>query len=98
MIRELVQQGVPAVQALQDVRNFNPRAETALQLAMDKRPIILNRAPSLHKHAVQSFKPILTDGKSIRLNPLIVKGFNADFDGDTMAVHVPIGPEATEEA
>jgi len=98
IIKELVQQGVPATQALSDVRDFTPRAQDALKLAMEKRPVMLNRAPSLHKHAVQSFKPILTDGKSIKLNPLVVKGFNADFDGDTMALHVPIGPEAVEEA
>jgi len=62
------------------------------------RPVILNRAPSLHKHSVQAFKPVLFEGKSIRLNPLIVHGFNADFDGDTMNLMVPISPEAVEEA
>lgn len=98
IIRELIQQGMPASQALKEMKVFSPRAQDALALAMDKRPIMLNRAPSLHKHAVQAFKPLLTEGKSIRLNPLIVKGFNADFDGDTMAVHLPVEPEAVEEA
>ena len=98
IIRELVSQGMPASQALKEVKDFTPRAEHALKLSMDKRPVMLNRAPSLHKHSIQSFKPVLMEGKSIRLNPLIVKGFNADFDGDTMGIHVPIEPEAVEEA
>ncbi len=98
VMRELVQQGMPATQALKEIQEQSPQAMNALSLAMDKRPVMLNRAPSLHKHAIQAFKPVLTDGKSIRLNPLVVKGFNADFDGDTMAVHVPIEPEAVEEA
>lgn len=98
MVKELVRQGMPASKALKEVRDFSPNADNALKLVMDKRPILLNRAPSLHKHSVQAFKPVLMDGKSIKLNPLIVKGFNADFDGDTMAMHIPLSPEAQEEA
>ena len=98
VIKELVSQGMPAAQALKEVKAGSERAQHALTLAMDKRPVMLNRAPSLHKHSIQSFKPVLMDGKSIRLNPLIVKGFNADFDGDTMGVHVPVEPEAVDEA
>ena len=98
VIRELVSQGMPAAQALKEVKEETPRAAYALQLAMEKRPVMLNRAPSLHKHSIQSFKPVLMEGKSIRLNPLIVSGFNADFDGDTMGIHVPIEPEAVDEA
>ena len=63
-----------------------------------KHPVLLNRAPTLHRLGIQAFQPKLVDGRAIRLHPLVCTGFNADFDGDQMAVHVPLGKEAQEEA
>lgn len=61
-------------------------------------PVLLNRAPTLHRLGIQAFQPILVEGRAIRLHPLVCTGFNADFDGDQMAVHVPLGKAAQEEA
>ncbi len=61
-------------------------------------PVLLNRAPTLHRLSIQAFEPVLVEGKAIQLHPLVCAGFNADFDGDQMAVHVPISPEACMEA
>ncbi|MCF0217705.1 MAG: DNA-directed RNA polymerase subunit beta' [Malacoplasma sp.] len=63
-----------------------------------ERPVLLNRAPTLHRLGIQAFEPILIEGKAIRLHPLVTTAFNADFDGDQMAVHVPLSPEAVAEA
>lgn len=60
--------------------------------------VLLNRAPSLHRLSIQAFRPVLIEGRAIQLHPLVCKGFNADFDGDQMAVHVPLSKEAQEEA
>ena len=65
---------------------------------ISKHPVLLNRAPTLHRLGVQAFQPILVDGRAIRLHPLVCTGFNADFDGDQMAVHVPLSKAAQEEA
>ncbi len=65
---------------------------------VDEYPIMLNRAPTLHKLSIQAFHPVLIDGKAIRLHPLVCAAFNADFDGDQMAVHVPLSQEAVAEA
>ncbi len=69
-----------------------------LEEAIKEKHVLLNRAPTLHKLGILAFKPILTEGKSIRLHPLVCEGFNADFDGDTMSVHLPISVEAQKEA
>ena len=61
-------------------------------------PVLLNRAPSLHRLSIQAFEPVLVEGRAIKLHPLVCGGFNADFDGDQMSVHVPLGPEAVAEA
>ncbi len=98
VIRDMKQMGIPTSDAIKYVKEDNAFAKKALHSVMEKRPLLLNRAPSLHKHSIQAFYPQLTEGESIRLNPLIVKGFNADFDGDTMGVHVPVSKEAVEEA
>ena len=68
-----------------------------LQSIVDGYPILLNRAPTLHKQSIQAFHPKLTDGKAIQLHPLVCSAFNADFDGDQMAVHVPLSQEAIAE-
>ncbi len=68
-----------------------------LQEVVDGYPVMLNRAPTLHKLSIQAFHPVLIDGKAIRLHPLVCSAFNADFDGDQMAVHVPLSQEAIAE-
>ncbi len=69
-----------------------------LEEVMREHPVLLNRAPTLHRLSIQAFEPILTEGKSIKLHPLVCAAFNADFDGDQMAVHVPLSIEAQLEA
>ena len=69
-----------------------------LEKIIDKHPVLLNRAPTLHRLGIQAFQPKLVDGRAIRLHPLVCAGFNADFDGDQMAVHVPLSKAAQEEA
>nr|YP_009250973.1 RNA polymerase beta' subunit [Geranium incanum]AKF43438.1 RNA polymerase beta' subunit [Geranium incanum]AMY95984.1 RNA polymerase beta' subunit [Geranium incanum] len=69
-----------------------------LQEVMKGHPVLLNRAPTLHRLGIQAFQPILVEGRAICLHPLVCKGFNADFDGDQMAVHVPLSLEAQAEA
>ena len=70
----------------------------ALEQVVKEHPVLLNRAPTLHRLGIQAFEPKLIDGKAIRLHPLVTPAFNADFDGDQMAVHVPLSPEAQAEA
>ena len=60
-------------------------------------PVLLNRAPTLHRLGIQAFEPILVEGKAIKLHPLVCTAYNADFDGDQMAVHVPLSTEAQAE-
>lgn len=98
IIRELVQQGLKPTRALEEYNNWSQLASSALTRVMQERPVLLNRAPSLHKHSVQAFIPVRFDGSSIRLNPLIFRGFNVDVDGDTMSVQVPVSTLAIEEA
>lgn len=98
IMREMVRQGIKPTDALQQIKTWNNTAEQALQNVMKQRPVMLNRAPSLHKHSVQAFWPQKFEGHSIRVNPLTAKGFNFDFDGDTMSVHVPVSEKAVEEA
>ena len=69
-----------------------------LEEVIKDHPVMLNRAPSLHRLSIQAFEPVLIEGRAIRLHPLVCGGFNADFDGDQMSVHVPLGPEAIAEA
>ena len=70
----------------------------ALDEVVREYPVILNRAPTLHRLGMQAFEPVLIEGKAIRLHPLVCTAFNADFDGDQMAVHVPLSIEAQTEA
>ena len=69
-----------------------------LESVIKEHPVLLNRAPTLHRLCIQAFEPILVEGRAIRLHPLVCTAFNADFDGDQMAVHVPLSPEAQAEA
>ena len=76
----------------------DPRAMDMLEKVVENHPVLLNRAPTLHRLGIQAFMPKLVEGRAIRLHPLVCPGFNADFDGDQMAVHVPLSEEARAEA
>nr|WMI48871.1 RNA polymerase beta' subunit [Hemerocallis hybrid cultivar] len=80
------------------IREKEPIVWEILQEVMQGHPVLLNRAPTLHRLGIQAFQPILLEGRAICLHPLVCKGFNADFDGDQMAVHVPLSLEAQAEA
>nr|YP_010421600.1 RNA polymerase beta' subunit [Urtica magellanica]USG55651.1 RNA polymerase beta' subunit [Urtica magellanica] len=80
------------------IREKEPIVWEILQEVMQGHPVLLNRAPTLHRLGIQAFQPILVEGHAIWLHPLVCKGFNADFDGDQMAVHVPLSLEAQTEA
>ena len=69
-----------------------------LEEVIHNHPVLLNRAPTLHRMGIQAFEPVLVEGNAIRIHPLVCKGFNADFDGDQMAVHLPLSIEAQVEA
>nr|AVM83101.1 RNA polymerase beta subunit [Adenocalymma calcareum] len=80
------------------IREKEPIVWEILQEVMQGHPVLLNRAPTLHKLGIQAFQPVLVEGRAICLHPLVCKGFNADFDGDQMAVHLPLSLEAQAEA
>src|SRR5438552_3117248 len=80
------------------VENEKPEVWDVLDEVIKEHPILLNRAPTLHRLGIQAFDPVLVEGKAIRLHPLVCAAFNADFDGDQMAVHVPLSVEAQVEA
>nr|YP_010395409.1 RNA polymerase beta' subunit [Thamnosma montana]UQJ72937.1 RNA polymerase beta' subunit [Thamnosma montana] len=80
------------------IREKGPIVWEILEEVMQGHPVLLNRAPTLHRLGIQAFQPILVEGRAICLHPLVCKGFNADFDGDQMAVHVPLSLEAQAEA
>nr|YP_010290307.1 RNA polymerase beta' subunit [Anarthria humilis]ULQ64073.1 RNA polymerase beta' subunit [Anarthria humilis] len=84
--------------AKSQIREREPIVWEILQEVMQGHPVLLNRAPTLHRLGIQAFQPILVGGRAICLHPLVCKGFNADFDGDQMAVHVPLSLEAQAEA
>ena len=70
----------------------------ALEEVIQDHPVLLNRAPTLHRLGIQAFQPVLIEGKAIKIHPLVCAAFNADFDGDQMAVHVPLSPKAQIES
>ncbi len=80
------------------IERGRPEVWEALEEAIQDRPVLLNRAPTLHRLGIQAFEPILIEGKAIQLHPLVCTAFNADFDGDQMAVHVPLSDKAVVEA
>nr|YP_010280434.1 RNA polymerase beta' subunit [Patrinia monandra]UKG23266.1 RNA polymerase beta' subunit [Patrinia monandra] len=80
------------------IREKEPIVWQILRKVMQGHPVLLNRAPTLHRLGIQAFQPVLVEGRAICLHPLVCKGFNADFDGDQMAVHVPLSLEAQAEA
>ena len=85
-------------QAKELVEQQDPVVWDILEEVIKDHPILLNRAPTLHRLGIQAFEPVLVEGKALKLHPLVCTAFNADFDGDQMAVHIPLSPEAQIEA
>jgi DNA-directed RNA polymerase subunit beta' len=100
VLHELITQGIsPNVKSAKHlIERREPEVYDILEKVIKNHPVVLNRAPTLHKLGMQAFFPILIEGKAIRLHPCVCSGYNADFDGDQMAVHVPLTDEAQEEA
>src|SRR3954464_8127547 len=96
----LEQRGLVATikQAKEMVELQRPEVWDVLEEVIREHPVLLNRAPTLHRLGIQAFEPVLVEGKAIRIHPLVCTAFNADFDGDQMAVHIPLSPEAQIEA
>src|SRR4026209_40553 len=80
------------------VESMIPEVWDVLEEVIAEHPVLLNRAPTLHRLGIQAWKPSLVEGKPIQVHPLVCHAFNADFDGDQMAVHLPLSAEATAEA
>ena len=99
VIRELINQGL--VNNMKTAKNLIQQNELVIEPVLEKilmnHPIFLNRAPTLHRLGIQAFEPILVPGRAIKLHPLVCSAFNADFDGDQMAVHIPLSLEAQAE-
>src|SRR5690349_13547710 len=85
-------------QAKEMVESQEPVVWDILEEVIKDHPVLLNRAPTLHRLGIQAFEPVLVEGKAIKIHPLVCTAFNADFDGDQMAVHIPLSPEAQVEA
>ena len=98
VVRGLVRRGMPRMNALRAVDERNKEAFAELNAQMNAKPIVINRAPVLHRYGVMAFYPRLTKNKVMEVNPVITKGFGADFDGDAMQYHVPSTEEAAKEA
>ena len=100
IIRELINQGLAS--NIKVAKNFIQQNETLIEPVLNEvllnHPVFLNRAPTLHRLGIQSFEPILVPGRAIHLHPLVCSAFNADFDGDQMAVHVPLSLQAQAES
>ena len=79
------------------VERVDPQVWDILEDVIKEHPVMLNRAPTLHRLGIQAFEPILVEGKAIKLHPLVCTAFNADFDGDQMAIHLPLSVEAQAE-
>ena len=100
VMKELVGRGLAhnIKNAKRMVERLRPEVWEILEEVIKDHPVMLNRAPTLHRLGIQAFEPILVEGRAIKLHPLVCTAFNADFDGDQMAVHVPLSPEAQAEA
>jgi DNA-directed RNA polymerase subunit beta' len=100
VIHRLIRQGmvnnIKAAKKL--IQRNDPSVWEVLEEVIESHPVLLNRAPTLHRLGIQAFEPILVEGRAIQLHPLVCPAFNADFDGDQMAVHVPLSLEAQSEA
>lgn len=80
------------------VERLSPEVWGILEEVIKDHPVMLNRAPTLHRLGIQSFEPVLVEGRAIKLHALVCEAFNADFDGDQMAIHLPLTPEAQAES
>ena len=100
IIHKLVEKGIAETvkRAKKIVERESPEVYEILEEIIQDHPVLLNRAPTLHRLGIQAFEPVLVEGKAIRIHPLVCAAFNADFDGDQMAVHVPLSFEAQLEA
>ncbi|EHQ62460.1 DNA-directed RNA polymerase subunit beta' [Paenibacillus dendritiformis] len=100
VMKELVNKGLAhnIKSAKRKVERVSPEVWDVLEEVIREHPVLLNRAPTLHRLGIQAFEPILVEGRAIRLHPLVCTAYNADFDGDQMAVHVPLSAEAQAEA
>ena len=100
VMKELVERGLAhnIKNAKRMVEKLRPEVWDILEEVIKDHPVMLNRAPTLHRLGIQAFEPVLVEGRAIKLHPLVCTAFNADFDGDQMAVHVPLSPEAQAEA
>ena len=100
VMQQLVERGIAhnikAAKKIIDVQD--ERVWDVVEDVIREHPVLLNRAPTLHRLSIQAFEPVLVSGKALRLHPLVCGGFNADFDGDQMAIHIPISEEAQAEA
>ena len=100
VMKELVERGIAhnIKNAKRMVERLKPEVWGILEEVIKDHPVMLNRAPTLHRLGIQAFEPVLVEGRAIKLHPLVCTAFNADFDGDQMAIHLPLSPEAQAEA
>ena len=100
VMKELVSRGIAQniKNAKRMVERLRPEVWEILEYVIKDHPVMLNRAPTLHRLGIQAFEPVLVEGRAIKLHPLVCEAFNADFDGDQMAVHLPLSPEAQAES
>jgi DNA-directed RNA polymerase subunit beta' len=98
VMRNLVRRGMKAMDAAKAIADKDDVARKALIEALDERPVIISRAPVLHRYGVMAFWPQLVKGNTLQIPPIITPGFNADFDGDQMNYHVPSTKEAVRDA
>jgi DNA-directed RNA polymerase subunit beta' len=100
VMKELVNKGLAhnIKSAKRKVEKVSPEVWDVLEEVIKEHPVLLNRAPTLHRLGIQAFEPVLVEGRAIKLHPLVCTAYNADFDGDQMAVHVPLSAEAQAEA
>ena len=100
VMKELVEKGLAhnIKSAKRKIERVQPEVWDVLESVIREHPVLLNRAPTLHRLGIQAFEPTLVEGRAIRLHPLVCTAYNADFDGDQMAVHVPLSAEAQAEA
>ena len=98
IMRRLIRRGVDRFKAADLIENKDKMAMDAMLAEMDARPVIITRAPVLHRYGVMAFRPQLVKGSTLQVPPIIVKGFGADFDGDAMNYHVPTTDESVKDA
>jgi DNA-directed RNA polymerase beta subunit len=98
IMRRLVREGMPALAAAQAVAAQTPVARKALVAETQARPVLINRAPTLHRYGFMAAWPVLTKGETLQISPVVTAGFNADFDGDAMNYHVPVTDGAVSDA